>query len=124
MSQIDEGAFASPADARASIAQAAPEALAATHHEAIFTPEYQAAVARLSIEQLKARNVPGGYWVAGAEREAAFAELTLMTGFPVLTLDRLTRDRNGRRVEWLRMAIDPTRAMVTYDGLPLTHPAW
>ncbi|MEV1003384.1 GntR family transcriptional regulator [Nonomuraea sp. NPDC050202] len=51
------------------------------------------------------------------------AELTLMTGFPVLTLDRLTRDQEGRRVEWLRMVIDPTRVMVVYDGLPLTRPA-
>ncbi|GAA2216499.1 GntR family transcriptional regulator [Nonomuraea monospora] len=51
------------------------------------------------------------------------AEFTLMTGFPVLTLDRLTRDQEGRRVEWLRMVIDPTRVMVTYDGLPPTWPA-
>ncbi|TYB71274.1 GntR family transcriptional regulator [Nonomuraea sp. PA05] len=51
------------------------------------------------------------------------AELTLMTGFPVLTLDRLTRDQQGRRMEWLRMVIDPTRVMVTYDGLPPTWPA-
>ncbi|TYB56825.1 GntR family transcriptional regulator [Nonomuraea sp. PA05] len=51
------------------------------------------------------------------------AELTLMTGFPVLTLDRLTRDQEGRQVEWLRMVIDPTRVMVAYDELPLTRPA-
>ncbi|MGR6921112.1 GntR family transcriptional regulator [[Actinomadura] parvosata] len=50
------------------------------------------------------------------------AELTLMTGFPVLTLDRLTRDQEGRRVEWLRMVIDPTRVTVVYDGLP-AYPA-
>ncbi|MFB4280892.1 protein phosphatase 2C domain-containing protein [Nonomuraea sp. MTCD27] len=52
--------------------QAAPEALAATRDEAIGTPEHQAAVARMSVEQLKKRNVPGGYWVAAVEREAAF----------------------------------------------------
>ncbi|MGR6921110.1 GntR family transcriptional regulator [[Actinomadura] parvosata] len=54
------------------VEQAAPEALAATRREAIGTPEHQAAVARMSVEQLKARNVPGGYWVAAAEREAAY----------------------------------------------------
>jgi hypothetical protein len=54
------------------VEQAAPEALAATRAEAIGTPEHQAAVARMSVEQLKRRNIPGGYWVAAAEREAAF----------------------------------------------------
>lgn len=57
-------------DAR--VDQAAPDALAATKQEAIGTPEHQAAVARMSVEQLKKRNVSGGYWVAAAEREAAF----------------------------------------------------
>lgn len=57
-------------DAR--VEDAAPEALAATKAEAIGTPEHQAAVARMSVEQLKKRNVPGGYWVAAADREAAF----------------------------------------------------
>lgn len=52
--------------------EAAPEALAATREVAIGTPEHQAAVARMSVEQLKKRNIPGGYWVAAAEREAAF----------------------------------------------------
>jgi DNA-binding GntR family transcriptional regulator len=50
------------------------------------------------------------------------AELTLALGAPVLTLDRLTLDQEGRRVEWLRMVIDPTRVQVVYDGLPLTRP--
>lgn len=50
------------------------------------------------------------------------AELTLALGSPVLTLDRLTLDQEGRRVEWLRMVIDPTRVQVVYDGLPLTRP--
>jgi len=54
------------------VEQAAPEALAATKKQAIGTPEHQDAVARMSVEQLKKRNVPGGYWVAAAEREAAF----------------------------------------------------
>jgi hypothetical protein len=54
---------------------AAPEALAATRDEAIGTPEHRAAVARMSVEQLKKRNVPGGYWVAAAERDAAFNAL-------------------------------------------------
>lgn len=54
------------------VEDAAPEALAATRVEAIGTSEHQAAVARMSVEQLKKRNVPGGYWVAAAEREAAF----------------------------------------------------
>lgn len=54
------------------VEHAAPEALAATREEAIGTPEHQAAVARMSVEQLKKRNVPGGYWVAAAEREAAY----------------------------------------------------
>ncbi|TMR90612.1 GntR family transcriptional regulator [Nonomuraea basaltis] len=49
------------------------------------------------------------------------AELTLTPGAPVLTLDRLTRDQEGRRVEWLRMVIDPTRVVVEYDGLPLNR---
>lgn len=53
------------------VEQAAPEALARTREEAIGTPEHQAAVARMSVEQLKKRNVPGGYWVAAADREAA-----------------------------------------------------
>lgn len=57
-------------DAR--VEQAAPEALAATRKQAIGTPEHQAAVARMSVEQLKKRNVPGGYWVAAAERQAAY----------------------------------------------------
>ncbi|WP_188186831.1 GntR family transcriptional regulator [Nonomuraea sp. SYSU D8015] len=50
------------------------------------------------------------------------AELTMTVGSPVLTLDRLTRDQEGRRVEWLRMVIDPTRVAIEYDGLPLTRP--
>ncbi|TMS00219.1 protein phosphatase 2C domain-containing protein [Nonomuraea basaltis] len=57
------------------VEHAAPEELAATREEAIGTPEHQAAVARMSVEQLKKRNVPGGYWVAAAEREAAFNAL-------------------------------------------------
>jgi len=53
------------------VENAAPEALARTREEAIGTPEHQAAVARMSVEQLKKRNVTGGYWVAAADREAA-----------------------------------------------------
>ncbi|MEU4235370.1 integrase [Nonomuraea sp. NPDC026600] len=53
------------------VENAAPEALARTRKEAIGTPKHQAAVARMSVEQLKKRNVPGGYWVAAADREAA-----------------------------------------------------
>lgn len=53
------------------VENAAPEALARTREAAIGTPEHQAAVARMSVEQLKMRNVPGGYWVAAADREAA-----------------------------------------------------
>jgi GntR family transcriptional regulator len=45
------------------------------------------------------------------------AQLTLTPSAPVLTLDRLTRDQNDRRVEWLRMVIDPTHAAVVYDRL-------
>lgn len=53
------------------VEEAAPEALAATRVEAIGTPEHRAAVAHMSVEQLKKRNVPGGYWVAASDREAA-----------------------------------------------------
>ncbi|MCF6467421.1 GntR family transcriptional regulator [Nonomuraea sp. MG754425] len=49
------------------------------------------------------------------------ADLTLAPGAPVLTLDRLTRDQEDRRVEWLRMVIDPTRVAVVFDGLPLSR---
>ncbi|MFI6513652.1 protein phosphatase 2C domain-containing protein [Streptosporangium sp. NPDC050855] len=58
------------------VEQAAPDALARTRQEAIGTPEHQAAVARMSVEQLKKRNVSGGYWVAAADREAADNALT------------------------------------------------
>ncbi|MEV7011939.1 protein phosphatase 2C domain-containing protein [Streptosporangium sp. NPDC051022] len=53
------------------VEQAAPEATARTREEAIGTPEHRAAVAQMSVEQLRWRNVPGGYWVAAADRKAA-----------------------------------------------------
>lgn len=55
---------------------AAPEALARTRTEAIGTPEHRAAVAHMSVEQLQQRNIPGGYWVAGTNTEAAFQAIT------------------------------------------------
>lgn len=54
------------------VEKAAVEALARTRQEIIGTSEHQAAVARMSVEQLKQRNVPGGYWVAASDAEAAF----------------------------------------------------
>lgn len=56
--------------------EAAPEALARTRQEIIGTLEHQAAVAVMSVEQLKQRNVPGGYWVAATDPAAADNALT------------------------------------------------
>ncbi|MEV8634335.1 integrase [Streptosporangium sp. NPDC051023] len=53
------------------VEQAAPEATARTREDPIGSPEHQQAVAIMSVEQLKRRNVEGGYWVAGADTEAA-----------------------------------------------------
>jgi hypothetical protein len=58
------------------VEQAAPEALARTREHLIGTPEHREAVARMSVEQLKRRNVSGGYWVAAADREAANQGIT------------------------------------------------
>lgn len=53
------------------VENAAPEALARTREDPIGSPEHRAKVAEMSVEQLKRRNVAGGYWVAAADREAA-----------------------------------------------------
>lgn len=53
------------------VEQAAPEAAARTREKVIGTPEHRAAVAQMSVEQLRWRNVSGGYWVAAADRKAA-----------------------------------------------------
>jgi len=53
------------------VESAAPEALARVRAAGIGTAEHTEAVARLSREQLRKRNVPGGYWVASTRREAA-----------------------------------------------------
>lgn len=55
--------------------QAAPVELAATRKELIGTPEHTDAVARMSVQQLQSRNVPGGYWVASADPSAAIHAL-------------------------------------------------
>lgn len=58
------------------VTKAAPEALATTRRTEIGTPEHEAAVSQMSVEQLKRRNVRGGYWVASTNAEAAEQALT------------------------------------------------
>ncbi|MFI6889917.1 protein phosphatase 2C domain-containing protein [Streptosporangium canum] len=86
------------------VEQAAPEALARTREETIGTPEHQAAVARMSVEQLRKRNVPGGYWVAAAEREAAFRAFTGQ--IPAAGLRRVAIFTDGA-----------SRAVDTFEGM-------
>jgi hypothetical protein len=73
--------------------QAAPEAVARTCKETIGTPEHHAAVAAMSVEQLKQRNVPGGYWVAAADPTAA--DNALIGQIPVAEVRRVALFTDG-----------------------------
>jgi GntR family transcriptional regulator len=48
------------------------------------------------------------------------AELNLRSAANVLVLDRLTKDRAGEPLEFLRVVANPTRSVFVYDGLPLS----
>lgn len=50
---------------------AAPQERALVSVQKIGTPEHRAATAVMSVAQLQQRNVPGGYWVASSDIQAA-----------------------------------------------------
>lgn len=56
--------------------QAVPEARARVLQQRIGSAGQRAAMAHMTREQLKRRNVPGGYWVAAASRQAASEAIT------------------------------------------------